>query len=62
MVHCLLILWVREKAGRVSNKEGYPDRTAEVAIAHVTRQEKRRRKEKTNGDKRQTNTEKSNKN
>lgn len=46
----------------MSNKEGYPDRTAEVAIAHVARQEKRKRKEKTNGDKRQTNTEKSDKN
>lgn len=46
----------------MSNKEGYPDRTAEVAIAHVIRQEKHRRKEKTNGDKRQTNAEKSNKN
>lgn len=46
----------------MSNREGYPDRTAEVAIAHVTRQEKHRRKEKTNGDKRQTKTEKSNKN
>lgn len=45
----------------MSNKEGYPDRTAEVAISHVTRQEKRKRKEKSNGDKRQTKTEKSNK-
>lgn len=51
-----------EKAERVSNKEGYPDRTAEVAIAHVARQEKRKRKGKTNGDKRQAKTEKSNKN
>ena len=46
----------------MSNKEGYPDRTAEVAIAHVTKQKKRKRKERTNGDKRQTKTEKSNKN
>lgn len=45
----------------MSNKEGYPDRTAEVAIAHVAKHEKRKRKERTNGDKRQTKTEKSNK-
>lgn len=45
----------------MSNKEGYPDRTAEVAIAHVTKREKRKRKERINGDKRQTKTEKSNK-
>lgn len=46
----------------MSNKEGYPDRTAEEAIAHVVRHEKRKKKERTNGDKRQAKTEKSNKN
>ena len=38
----------------MSNKEGCPDKTAEVAIANVTMQEKRKRKEKTSGDKGQT--------
>lgn len=46
----------------MSNKEGYPDRTAEVAIAHVARQQKRRKKEEANGDKRQAKVKKSHKN
>ena len=28
------------------NKEGYPDKTAELAIAHVTKQEKHRNRQK----------------
>ncbi len=46
----------------MSNKEGYPDRTAEAAIAHVVRQEKWKKKERTNGDKGQTKVKKSHKN
>ena len=45
----------------MSNKEGYPDRTAETAIARVARQEKRRRKEERDGRKRSANAEKGHK-
>lgn len=47
----------------MSNSEGYSDRTADMAIAHVTHEEKAARKggHKTNGNKRCTKTEKSQK-
>ena len=48
--------------GKVSNMEGYPDRTADAAIAHVAKQQKRRKREKTDEDKRQTDVKKSHKN
>ena len=47
----------------MSNKEGYTDRTADMAIAHVSKEEKAMRKggHKTNGSKRCTKTEESQK-
>lgn len=45
----------------MSNKEGYTDKTADMAIAHVSKEEKAMRKggHKTNGNKRCTKTEES---
>ncbi|MFR1351452.1 MAG: hypothetical protein ACLSCA_03365 [[Clostridium] symbiosum] len=51
----------------MSNKEGYPDRTADIAIGRVAKQEKMAAKKKAGGRKehgkqRTTQTEKGNKN
>lgn len=46
----------------INNKEGYFDKTAQLAIAHVAKQQKRRKKEIISGDKRQTKIKKNHKN
>ena len=45
----------------MSNGEGYSDRTADTAIARVSRQEKTKKEESTNGAKRRPKVKKSNK-